>query len=76
MKREETVYICERCSGDIRVPARKFLGFRQSGKMPRDWKDLTSPEGEGLMVCQTCLDEAKKSWTEYMRSVTLSEKTK
>ena len=76
MKREETVYICERCGGDIRVTSRKFGPFHLSGKLPKDWNNLKDPDNKYMMSCNKCVSDFKQSWNKYMTETPSSKKKK
>jgi hypothetical protein len=74
MKREETVYICERCGSDIRVVAKKFGPFHISGKRPSDWNTLKDPDNIYLLACARCVSDFRKKWNEYMQDSTIPKK--
>jgi len=74
MKREETIYICERCGGDIRIPAKKLGPLHLSANLPKEWRCIYSPENESLTVCNSCLADAQKHWLSYMQDTPSSQK--
>ena len=74
MKREETIYICERCGEDIRIPAKKLGPVHLSAKLPKEWKSIYSPENASVTVCHSCLADAKKHWLNFMQDEPTSKK--
>ena len=72
MKKEKTVFICERCGMEKEAQATKIGPFRKSASYPKDWVKVNKK----LRVCPNCAKDFNDMWNKYLMSGTVKDDTK
>jgi len=72
MKKEKTVFICERCGKEKEADAFKLGPIRKSASYPKDWQKLW----KGLRVCPGCALSFQEAWNKYLAGGVVSQDTR
>jgi len=72
MRRERTIFVCERCGMQREAPASKFGPIRKSAPYPKDWKKIWKK----IRVCPSCGADWEDAWNKYLAGGVVSSHTK
>ena len=72
MKKEKTVFICERCGVEKEADASKILFFHKSAAYPKDWIKVNNK----IRVCPGCAKDFEEMWNRYLQAGVVKDTTK
>ena len=72
MRKEKTIFVCERCGVEKEASATKIGLIHKRASYPKDWKKVNRK----LRVCPNCANDFDNMWNKYLAGGVVKESTK